>query len=62
MKKVIQDGQAWCSVADAARYLGTTQAKIRGLMGDDRLVYTQLRVNGKLYVRTADLVEIKQSK
>jgi hypothetical protein len=57
-KKVIHEGKAWCSVADAARYLRTTQRKVRNMMGTE-LDYTQIRNNGNPYVLLEDLVKVQ---
>ena len=62
MKKVTREGRAWCSVSDAASYLGTTHAKVRALMGSGALDYAQIRKNGPLYVSVDDLVRLQRTK
>lgn len=59
MKKVTHKGAQWCSVGDGARYLHTNANKIRELMGSGELAWTQLRLNGILYVSISDLVKIQ---
>jgi len=62
MKKMSHKGALWCSVSDAARYLHTNANKIRALMGSGELAYTQLRLNGNLYVSVGDLVKLQTQK
>ena len=62
MKKVAHKGALWCSVGDAAHYLRTNANKIRVLMGSGELAYTQLRLNGNLYVSVSDLVKLQTQK
>lgn len=59
MRKVERDGEHWCSVGEGAAYLGTNAQKIRVLMGSGDLRYTQLRLNGRLYVNVKDLVRLR---
>jgi hypothetical protein len=59
MRKVEHDGQLWCSVGDGAKHLGTNAQKIRALMGSGELRYTQLRLNGRLYVSVNDLARLR---
>lgn len=60
IKKVLHDGESYYSVSDAARYLGTTPAKIRQMMGDGSLGWTQFRVNGNLFITGKSLAAKKQ--
>jgi len=46
MKKVVHDGQTWCTVEDGSHYLKTNTNKIRAFMGSGQLAYTQIRRNG----------------
>jgi hypothetical protein len=62
MKKVSFKGTEWCSVEDAAHYLRTTTQKVRELMGSEKLAYTQIRKNGRIYVSTKDLVLVQREK
>jgi excisionase family DNA binding protein len=57
MKKVLHNGEVYYSVSDAAHYLGTTTTKIRQMMGDGSLEWTQFRVNGRLFISAKSLVE-----
>jgi hypothetical protein len=57
MKKVLHNGDAYYSVADAARYLGTTATKVRGMMGDGSLEWAQFRVNGRLFITAKSLAD-----
>ena len=57
MKKILHNGSTYYSVADAARYLGTTTPKVRGMMGDGSLEWAQFRANGKLFITAKSLVE-----
>jgi hypothetical protein len=50
------EGQIYCKVSAAAKLLGTTPAKIRQLMGDGTLEWTQARVNGQIVVSRDSLV------
>ena len=59
MKKVERDGELWCSVGDGAAFLKTNAQKIRALMGSGELRYTQLRLNGRLYVNIKDLFRLR---
>ena len=43
---------------DTARYLGTTANKIRVLMGDGKLAYTQRKKNRAIVVSVADLIAL----
>jgi hypothetical protein len=62
MKKVSHKGALCCSVGDAVHYLRTNANKIRALMGSGQLAYTQLRLNGNLYVSVGDLVKLQTQK
>jgi len=57
MKKVLHNGEIYYSVPDAARYLRTTSDKVRGMMGEGSLKWTQFKENGKLYIDAKSLVE-----
>lgn len=57
LKKVVHEGEAFYSVPDAAKYLGTNQNKIRIMMGDGSLQWKQFKENGKLYITAKSLVE-----
>ena len=60
VKKVIHEGSAYYSVLDAARLLGTSAPKVREMMGNGNLEWTQFRVNGKLFITAKSILE-KQS-
>jgi hypothetical protein len=62
MNIVEHAGAKWCTVEDGARYLRTTTPKVRELMGANKLGYTQIRANGRVYVSVAELVEIQTAK
>jgi excisionase family DNA binding protein len=57
LKKISHQGQAYYSVGDAAKYLGTTATKIRQMMGDGSLKWAQLRVNGRLLITAESLAQ-----
>lgn len=59
IKKLLHNGEAYYAVSDAAKYLGTTPAKIRQMMGDGGLVWTQFRVNGRLFITAKSLSDKK---
>ncbi len=61
MKKVIHEGITYYSLADAAKYLGTTTPKIKEMMGNGSLKWTQFKVNGKLFITATSLVEKKRA-
>jgi hypothetical protein len=56
MKKLVHDGVTYYSVSNAARYLSTTNDKVRGMMGDGSLQWAQFKENGKLYITATSLV------
>lgn len=60
-KIVERGGKGWCSIADAARYLRTTQQKVRNMMGAE-LDYMQMRKNAQPYVAVDDLVKVQIAK
>ena len=53
---VIIDGQVYYKVSVAAKLLRTTPAKVRKLMGDESLEWSQARVNGSIVVSQKSLV------
>ena len=62
MQKVAHQGKVWCKVGDAAAYLHTNANKIRGMMGDGRLSYTQIKANGPIYVSVSELMKIQAAR
>lgn len=63
MKKAVTfEGKLWYSVSHAAQHLHTTTTKVRSLMGDGTLRYTQTRANGDLYVLSDDLVKLRRAR
>ena len=57
MKRVLHNGELYYSVSAAATYLRTTADKVRSMMGDGSLKWTQFRENGNLYITAQSLVE-----
>lgn len=63
MKKAVTfEGKVWYSVNHAAQHLHSTTTKVRSLMGDGTLRYTQVRENGDLYVLSDDLVKLRRAR
>lgn len=62
LKKILHQGNAYYSVGDAARYLGTTATKVRQMMGDGSLEWAQLRTNGRLLITAESLAKKKSLK
>jgi hypothetical protein len=60
-KTVLHNGKEWCSIADAARYLRTSQQAVRNMMGAE-LDYLQLRKNAQPCIALEDLVKVQITK
>lgn len=59
-KKIAHKGQVYYDVASTARLLRTTAAKVRRLMGEGELEWTQLRLGGRLVVRAESIADYKR--
>ena len=53
-------GKVYYDVASTARLLRTTAAKVRHLMGEGELEWTQLRRGGRLVVRAESIAGYKR--
>jgi hypothetical protein len=62
MKKYVKSGKTYYSVGDAAKLLQTSAPKIRELMGNGILEWTQTRVNGRLVVEAQSILRHRQRK
>jgi hypothetical protein len=54
--KVIHAGKTYYTVGAAAKLLRTNTVKIKELMGDGSLEWSNLRVNGPLYISEASIL------
>jgi hypothetical protein len=66
--KITRDGKTYYTVGAAAKLLRTNTMKIKQLMGDGSLDWSNLRTNGPLYISEASVlayqrkqVEIKRA-
>ncbi len=48
--KIIRDGKTYHTVGAAAKLLRTNTMKVKQLMGDGSLEWSNLRMNGPLYI------------
>lgn len=61
-KKKLHKGNVYYDVASAARILRTTAIKVRHLMSEGKLEWTQIRVGGRLLVPAESIVAYKRAK
>jgi hypothetical protein len=54
--KIIRDGKIYYTVGAAAKLLRTNTMKVKQLMGDGSLEWSNLRVNGPLYISEASVL------
>ena len=54
--KVTHAGKTYYSVGGAAKLLSTNTMKVKQLMGDGNLEWSNLRVNGPLYISEASIL------
>jgi hypothetical protein len=57
--RIIRDGKTYHTVGAAAKLLRTNTMKIKQLMGDGTLEWSNLRVNGPLYISEASILAYK---
>jgi hypothetical protein len=55
-KKIIHKGKAYYAVGATALILSTTPKRVKEMMGSGDLKWTQLRVNGRLYISADSIV------
>jgi hypothetical protein len=54
--KITLDGKTYYSVGAAAKLLSTNTLKVKQLMSDESLEWSNLRVNGPLYISEASIL------
>jgi hypothetical protein len=54
--KILRDGKTYYTVGAAAKLLRTNTLKVKQLMGDGSLEWSNLRVNGPLYISEASIL------
>lgn len=54
--KITRDGKTYYTVGAAAKLLRTNALKVKQLMGDGSLEWSNLRVNGPLYISEASIL------
>jgi hypothetical protein len=54
--KISRDGKTYFTVGAAAKLLRTNTMKVKQLMGDGSLEWSNLRVNGPLYISEASIL------
>jgi hypothetical protein len=59
-RPISHKGGVYYDIASTARLLRTTTAKVRQLMGEGELEWTQLRLGGKIVVRAESIAEYKR--
>jgi hypothetical protein len=59
-QKITHKGKLYYDVVSTARLLRTTAAKVRHLMGEGELEWTQLRRGGKLVIRAESIAGYKR--
>ncbi len=58
-KQIIHfEGEDWIRIITAARYLGTTSAKLKKIIVDRQFEFTNIRGQKTLYMRYADFQSI----
>ena len=59
-RNITHKGEVYYDIPSTARLLRTTAAKVRHLMGEGELKWTQLRRGGKLLIRAESIVGYKR--
>jgi hypothetical protein len=54
--KIIHEGKTYYAVGATARLLGTNTLKVKQLMSDGSLEWSNLRMNGPLYISEASIL------
>jgi len=58
--RIVHDGKVYFTVGETARNLSTTATKIRQMMGNGDLKWTQLRIGGRLFVPAESILAYKR--
>jgi hypothetical protein len=58
--RTVRDGKTYHTVGAAAKLLRTNTMKVKQLMGDGTLEWSNLRVNGPLYISEASILAYKR--
>jgi hypothetical protein len=61
-KKIQHNGQDWITVPAAARFLETTAAKVREVMGSGEIEWTQIKEGRKLFVSLQSVLDYDKRK